>query len=478
MIKERVTGADTALALDGLWRDLRYGLRQLRKSPGFTATAVVTLALGVGANAVVFSVLNALILRPLNVPQPHSLYLVEHKEHGSYFQSYPDYLDYRDGNSTFSGMATYDSATTAISVGKSSFKSFGYLASGNYFDLLGVQPALGRLFHAGDEHGPKSAPYIVLSYDFWRSRFNSNPLILGTTVDLNTHPFTVIGVAPQEFHGTEIFFWPDFWVPIVEAPQLGYSDRYLANRSNHNLWLLGRLKPGVTSQQASDNLNVLSSRLASQYPTEDDGLTARLVKPGLMGDVWGDPIRNFLAGIMILASLVLLAVCANLGSIFAVRAAERSRELAIRLAIGSSRWKLLRALLTEAVLISLLGGMTGTFFAATLLHLLSRWQPFAEFPVHVTVLPDAKVYALALLLSLGSGIFFGLLPARQVWQSDAAQAMKSGAARGPPRAASPCAMFCFVYRSRSVPCWSPPRWWRYAAWNALCMPAWASSRRA
>jgi len=427
VIKERVTGADSALVLDGLWRDLRYGLRQLRKSPGFTATAVVTLALGVGANAVVFSVLNALILRPLNVPQPHSLYLVEHKEHGSYFQSYPDYLDYRDRNSTFSGMAIYDSATAAISVGKSSVKSFGYLASGNYFDLLGVQPALGRFFHAGDEHGPKSAPYIVLSHDFWRSRFNSNPLILGTTVDLNTHPFTVIGVAARQFHGTEVFFWPDFWVPVVEAPQLGYSDRYLANRDMHNLWILGRLKPGVTPQQASDNLNVLSSRLASQYPTEDDGLTARLVKPGLMGDVWGDPIRNFLAGIMILASLVLLAACANLGSIFAVRAAERSRELAIRLAIGSSRWKILRALLTEAVLVSLLGGMMGAFFAAGLLHLLSRWQPFAEFPIHVTVLPDAKVYALAWLLSLGSGVLFGLLPARQVWQSDAAHAMKSGA---------------------------------------------------
>ena len=427
VIKEWVTGADTALVLDGLWRDLRHGQRQLRKSPGFTASAVVTLALGVGANAVVFSVFNALILRPLNVPQPHSLYLVEHKRHASYFQSYPDYLDYRDGNSTFSGMAIYDSATAAISVGKSSFKSFGYLASGNYFDLLGIQPALGRFFHAGDEHGPKSAPYIVLSYDFWRSRFNSNPLVLGTTVDLNTHPFIVIGVAPRQFHGTEIFFWPDFWVPIVEATQLGNSDGYLTNRTMHNLWILGRLKAGVTPQQASDNLNVLSSRLASEYPTEDDGLNARLVKPGLMGDVWGDPIRNFLTGIMILASLVLLAACANLGSIFAVRTAERSRELAIRLAIGSSRWKILRALLTEAVLISLLGGMTGTFFAATLLHLLSRWQPFAEFPVHVTVLPDAKVYALSWLLSLGSGIFFGLLPAQQVWRSDAAQAMKSGA---------------------------------------------------
>jgi len=173
VIKERVTGADAALVLDGFWRDIRYGSRQLRKSPGFTTSAIMTLALGIGANAIVFSVLNALILRPLNVPQSQSLYLVEHKEHGSYFQSYPDYLDYRDGNGTFSGMAAYDTATTAISIGKSSLKSFGYLASGNYFDLLNVQPALGRLFHAGDEHGTSSAPYIVLGYEFWRVHFNA-----------------------------------------------------------------------------------------------------------------------------------------------------------------------------------------------------------------------------------------------------------------------------------------------------------------
>ena len=424
--RERVAAMDVSLAVDSVWRDTRYAWRQLLKHPGFTLTAVTTLALGIGANVVVFSVLNGLILRPLNVPDPQSLYNVEHKEHGSYYQSYPDYLDYRERNRTFSGMAAYDTTRVAITTGTTTTRNFGYLASGNYFDTLRVQPALGRLFHLSDEHGINSAPYIVLSYDFWHTRFNGDPNIVGERIDLNQQPFTVIGVAARQFHGTEIFFWPDFWIPMVNAPQIGFSRHYLENRTTHNPWILGRLKPGVTSEQATDDLSAISAQLAKQYPTSDDDLTARLVKPGLMGDSWGDPIRSFLAGIMVLASLVLLAACANLGSIFAVRAADRSRELAIRLSIGSSRWNILRGLLTEAVIVSLLGGIAGTLFAAGLLQALSHWQPFAEFPIHVTVLPDAKVYVIALLLSLGSGMLFGLLPARQIQRSDAAQVLKNG----------------------------------------------------
>jgi predicted permease len=431
VMKERAMAANVALAVDGVWRDVRFALRQLRKSPGFTATAVITLALGIGANAIVFSVLNALVLRPLNVSEPGRLFIVEHKEHASYMQSYPDYIDYRDDNSTFSGMAAYDTTDAAVMIGNTAVKSYGYLASGNYFDTLGVRPVAGRFFHASDEHGMNSAPYIVLSHDFWRSRFNSNPNVIGTTVSLNTHPFTVIGVAPGDFHGTEFFFWPDYWIPLVDAAETGYSPHFLANRATHNLWILGRLKPSVTPQQASDDLNAISRRLARQYPTQDDDLDARLVRPGLMGDVWGDPIRAFLSAIMVLSALVLLAACANLGSIFAVRAADRTRELALRLAIGASRARTLRTLLSEAVLVSLLGGMTGTLLAPVLLQLLSRWRPFVDFPIHVLALPDAKVYALALLLSVSSGILFGLLPARQVWQTDAAQAMKGGTGSGP-----------------------------------------------
>jgi len=414
--------------LEGIRADLKYALRQLWKHPGFALTAILTLTLGIGANVVVFSVLNALIVRPLNVSEPQRLYNVEHKEHGWYSQSYPNYLDYRDRNSTFDGMVAYDSMSAALATRQTTTKNFGYLASGNYFDVLGVQPLLGRFFHANDEHGMTPVPYIVLSYDFWRVRFNSDENIVGATVSLNKQPMTVIGVAPKEFHGTEVFYWPDFWTPITNGPLIGYSHHYLENRSTSNPFVLGKLKAGVTPQQASDNLNSICRQLAEQYPTADYGLDARLVKPGLMGDMWGDSVRDFLMGVMVLALLVLLAACANLGGIFATRAADRSRELAIRLAIGSSRWVILRGVLAEAILVSLAGGVAGTFLASALLHGLSRWQPFAEFPFHVGVLPDTDVYLVALLLSLGSGILFGLLPARQIRRSDAAQLMKSSIA--------------------------------------------------
>jgi predicted permease len=405
---------------------LRYAIRQLRKSPGFAITAVLTLALGVGANVVVFSVLNTLVLRPLNVQQPGNLYNIARKQVGSDSQSYPDYRDYRDRNNTFSGIAAYNMTLAGIRTGTRVTQNFGFEASGNYFDVLGVQPALGRFFHASDEHGPNSAPYIVLSNNFWHIRFNGNPAIVGRQVDLNEHPYTVLGVAPKSFNGTEIFMEPDFWAPMVNESQIE-GDNYLEQRSNRPVWLVGRLKPGVTAQQATQNLNAIASQLKKQYPSADDGLQARLVKPGLMGDVLGGPIHAFLFGIMLLALLVLVAACANLGSIFAARAADRSRELAIRLAVGSSRVNILRQLLTESVLVALLGGLAGTFLAAMLLQALSRWQPFVAFPIHVPVSPDLLVYAMALLLSLGSGILFGLLPAQQIWRTDAAQVMKSGA---------------------------------------------------
>jgi predicted permease len=283
---------------------------------------------------------------------------------------------------------------------------------------------LGRFFHPNDEHGPNSAPYVVVSHDFWHDRLNNDPHALGTVINLNKHPFTIIGVTPKDFHGTELFYWPDIWVPMVNEQQLE-GDDYLHQRGNHEIFLLGRLKTGVTPEQASDDLNAIAAQLAKTY-SEDDGLNARLVKPGLMGDSLGAPMRAFLLGIMLMALLVLLAACANLASIFAARAADRSRELAIRIAIGSSRWYLMRQLLAESIIVALIGGVLGTVLAASLLQALSRWQPIVQVPLHVIVAPDAGVYIVALILSLSSGIFFGILPARQIWRIEAAQAMKTG----------------------------------------------------
>src|SRR5213080_2495967 len=424
VMRERVTAADAATAMDAVWRDLRYAARQLQRSPAFTTTALLTLILGIGANVVVFSAVNALVLRPLDVPEPTALYNVVQKTPGYDNQSYPDYLDFQSKNSTFSDMAAYRIQSAGLSTKDAAYKCWYYRVSGNYFDMLGVRPEHGRLFHASEEHGPNSAPYIVLSHDFWRRHFNSDSGVLGTTVDVNKHPFTVIGVVPAAFHGADLFLWPDFWMPMVDSPD-DEGANFLSIRGMHNIWILGKLKPDVTPAQATDNLNAIASELARQNP-DDDGLCARLVKPGLMGDMFGDPARSFLAGIMLLAFLVLLAACANLASLFAARTADRSRELAIRLAIGSSRWQVLRQLVAEAVLLSVLGGALGTLFSTTLLNALTRWQPFPEFPIHVAVSPDPKVFLVALLLSIASGVLWGLVPMRQVWATDSAQVMKSG----------------------------------------------------
>ena len=425
LMKERVTGADAALVLDGIARDIRYALRSSIRSPAFALTAIVTLALGIGANVVVFGVLYSLILHPFSVPESDRLFSVVQKPHGYVSQSYPDYLDFRDRNSTFSDMAAYklhNGGLTAAGVLK---RCWFYEVSGNYFHMLDVHPQLGRLFDLSDEHGPDSAPYVVLSDPFWRAAFNADPRILGTRVDINRNAFTVIGVAPKGFHGTEVFFWPDFWVPMVNEQQIN-GDDYLSQRRFHGLSVLGKLKAGVTVSQATDNLNAIGAQLAREHPAEDDGLGARLVKPGLMGDMLGDPARAFMTGIVLLALLVLVAACANLAGIFAARVADRSRELAVRLAIGSSRWRVLRQITMEAVVISLAGGVLGTLFATTLLSMLSRWQPFAEFPIQLVIVPDWRFYSVALLLSLASSILPGLLPARQVWHTDAIQAMRKG----------------------------------------------------
>lgn len=425
--REHVAASDATLSLAGLGRDLRYAARQLRRSPGFTLTAILTLALGIGANVIVFGVLNAMLLHPLNIPEPDRLMQLANQRPGDDNQSYPDFLDYKVRNSTFSDMAAYRMEAVGMSSGATAYKSWGYEVSTNYFDMLGIQPQIGRFFHGNDDHGPDSAPYIVLTDALWRNRFNADPRVVGTTVDLNKHPFTILGVAPRDFHGTELFFWPEFWMPMINEQQVeGYN--FLTQRSSHGIFVIGALKSGVSVRQAEDNLNVIAHQMTHENPTADDSLTARLVKPGMIGDTLGGPARVFLTALMGLALLVLVAACVNLAGIFAARCADRSRELAIRLSIGSSRWRILRQLITEAVLVSLAGGFLGTIIATLMLRVLSNWQPISEYPIHVTAVADAGVYAVALLLSLAAGILPGLLPARQVWRTDVTDALKNTSA--------------------------------------------------
>lgn len=426
--RERVAAADAGLALESLHRDLRYAVRRLRRSPGFALTAILTLAVGIGASVVVFGVMNALILRPLDVANADRLTQIVHREQGYDSHSYPDYLDLRARSHTFSDLAAFRIAQTGLSAGGSAQKSWLYEVSGNYFDLLGVQPALGLLFHSNDEHGANSAPYIVLSNAFWRTRFNSDPRVVGMTVELNRHPFTIVGVAPSEFHGTEVFLWPDFWVPMVNEEQVeGYS--FLNKRFNHGIFVLGVRKPGVANAQAAGDLNAVAKEMAREHPNEDGGMELRLVQPGLMADTFGGPARAFLAAMMALAFIVLLAACTNLAGIVIARMADRTRELAIRMSIGSTRWRILRQLLAETAVLCLAGGAAGTALAVLMLNALSRWHPIPQYPIHVTATPDARVWLAALALSLFSGLLPAVLPARQVWRTDAMQAIKAGTAQ-------------------------------------------------
>jgi len=408
--------------LEDLLLDVRYALRVLRKSPAFTVVALVTLTLGIGANVVVFGVLNAVLLQPLDVSDPQSLYQIRHKPWMSFrllTTSYPAFEDFRQRNTTFSGMTgIYGYSHAALRRGNALMNVSGDEVTGNYFDLLGVQPALGRFFHAADEHGPDSAPYLVLSDRLWRSAFQAGRGVVGTTVHLNEHPFTVVGVAPPRFHGMERFVWPDYWMPVLNE-----GGDFLHSRTSTVLTVIGRLKPGVTPRQATENLNAIAAELAKEYPQTDDGQPLRLIHPGLWGDD-GEVIRGFLYSVTVLALLVLAAACANLASLFAARAADRSRELAVRVALGSSRGRLVRQLLTEAVLVSLLGGAAGLVGADLLLGVLNRWPPTAE--AHLAASVDARVYLAGLALTLGSALLFGIAPARQAWLSSPLQTMKSG----------------------------------------------------
>jgi len=412
--------------MSGLVQDLRYALRQLRKSPAFTMSAVLTLAMAIGANAVVFSVINGLILRPLNVPQPESLYSLEHTNQKDTNDSYPNYRDLRDRNRSFEHLVAYSATQVSLDIGENPAPTWGLETSGNYFDALRIEPYLGHYFHASDEKGPNSAPYMVLSYSYWHSHFHDDRGVLGRVVQVNKHPFTIIGVTPPRFRGTLVFLSPNFFVPIVDCEQVEGTD-YLTDRGSRSVMqIMGHLRAGVTAAQATADLNSIGAHLERTYPKDDGQMSFSLARPNLLGDQFSRPFAAFLGGLMLLAGLILLAACANLGSLFAARAADRSREVALRLALGSSRKRIMRGLFSEAVLVSLVSGTVGLWAGSALLRWLSEWQPFGNFPVHSPVNPDATVYAVALLLSLVSGFLFSAIPVTQVLRSNPYEVVKGG----------------------------------------------------
>lgn len=417
--------------LDQLWNDVRYAARVLRKSPSFAIAAILTLAMAIGANVVVFSVTNALFLRPLNLPDEQRIYLVEHAADRSRPHSYPNYVDLRDRNQSFDGLATFSVVGVGLATGQngqSPTLNWGWEVSGNYFDVLRIRPYLGRFFHASDEHGRNSAPYIVLSYSYWHNHFRDDPDAVGRSVRLNKHPFTIIGVTPPEFHGTVPFVAADFYAPQIDQQDIEGVNNLEARGVGSVQVVVGRLKAGVTPAQATADLNSIGAYLQKTYPNDDQEMAFTIEHIGAFGSDQdaAQGTEAFLGALMLLAGLILLAACANLGSLFSARAADRSREIAVRLALGSSRARVLRQFFTEATLISLAGGVVGLWSSSVLLQWLSGWHPVPRYPVQAAVNPDFNVYALALLLALVSGLLFGAVPVRQVLETNPYGVIKSG----------------------------------------------------
>ena len=424
LVEERSREVWLWTALESLWADVRFALRQLRRSPGFAIAAVVTLALAIGANAVVFGVMDALVLHTIDVPDAKSLYGTQYGADPG-FQSYPNYVDLRDRNHSFQDLAAFNfTLGTAIDTGNDPRAASGFATTGNYFTVLDAQPYLGRLYTVADEHGTGSAPYLVLSYGYWHSRFQDDRGIIGRVVRVNKHPFTVIGVTPPGFIGTVIFVSPDFFIPIVEQELVGGNPLTERDNTAALFETFGHLKPGVTPQQAEADVNRVAAELAKAYPRGFAGKHVVVGRTGLTA--FAGPVHGFMTALMVLAGLILLAACANLGGLFAAHAADRAKEVALRLALGSTRRRILRQLMTEAMLLALGGGTLGVLGGMPLLRMLSTWHPFAGAPIHIPVTMDVRIYAVALVLALLSGLLFGIVPMRQVMEAHPYEVVKAG----------------------------------------------------
>jgi len=410
-------------------KDLIYAGRVLRKSPGFTITAVVSLALGIGANTVVFSILNTLLLRPLPIAAPDRVFSVN--SGNGFTNSFPNYRALRDRNAAFESLFAYRIVQTALESPSGTQRAWGFLVTGNYFQSLGLQPAAGRFFTPAEDTSVGASPYAVISYACWQNRFGADPEIAGKQIRVNNRPYTVVGVAPRGFHGTEVFYWSDVWVPMTMQPQIE-GNNWLDCNNCFNAMVAGRLKRGITPRQAEGNLAPIAAQLARERIV-NEGLHLTLSPPGMAGS-WGrDPARAFAGGLMLLASLVLLAACANLAALLTARAADRERDLAIRVSIGAGRGRIVRQLFTESLVVSVAGGVAGCLVAFFLLRLISQWRAPLGFPVQFDVTADWRVFTFASLAAIFTGILFGIGPARRAWKADPALSLKGITVRSNPK---------------------------------------------
>lgn len=417
--------------MTSLLQDLRYGLRAMLKSKTFTLVIVIVIALGVGVNVAIFSLVNAALIRPLSaVREPDQLVQVftGRSEQPYATTAYPDYVDYRDHNQVFSGLFAHTAIQVNLNTDGSSELVFAEMVTGNYFQILGVNTAIGRTLTPDDDQTPGGSPVVVINYDLWRNRFGSDPNIAGRTISLNGHSFNIVGVAPKGFVGTNLGFTRQLWIPMMMQEQAMPGAKYLANRGANWLQVTGRLKPGTTLEQAQANFTTLSNQLAQYYPDTNKSRVVTLAT----SDSAGIPPASraeFLKTVRIamgIVALVLLISCANVASLLLSRSIARRKEIAIRLAMGAGRGRLVRQLLTESILISLIGGALGLLLALWLSRVLLTFSLPYFNPDTFNVGLDWRVFIFALAISVVSGIIFGLAPALQFMKPDLVNALKEG----------------------------------------------------
>jgi predicted permease len=425
------TGRSNMIA--DLWQDLRFGARMLRKQPGFTLIAVLTLALGIGANTAIFSLANALLLRSLPVPQPEQLVTIGRGEGLGEPLSYPDFAALRERNEVLSGLAASHFAGVSFGNGSRSEMLRGELVSSDYFDVLGVRPLLGRGFAPEEERSPQTV--VILSHALWQSRFSSDTSIVGKTITLHRQAYMVIGVAPAGFNGMTEMFRTDLWLPLRMLPQAHPMFRdSLANRHDQIFAAIGRLKSEVSLTQAQTALEAINRQLElaepppaarQRDPNEDRSL--KLDHPqGVNLPHFRRRIQMATALLFVVVGIVLLIACANVANLLLARSTVRRKEIAVRLALGASRWRLLRQLLTESALLGLLGAGAGLLLALWLNRVLMMLKPPLpeSWGLRLDLQLDANVLGFTLLLALAVSLLFGLLPALAASKPDVVQALK------------------------------------------------------
>ena len=411
------------MAFDSVIPDLRLAFRRLAQTPAFTTVTIVTLALTIGANTTTFSALNQFLLRPLPVERPKELVFLNNGRNGV-TQSYPNYLAFRDRNRTFDGVFAGRIQPVGFSHGDKTAYIWGYEATGNYFDVLGIRALIGRTFAPDDDRRSSPHAVLVLSYAAWQNRFAADPGIVGKRVKLNNLDYTIIGVAPKTFFGTELLLSPEFWVPMAMEPQIEPGNNWLDRAGTQNIWVAGRLKPGITWQQAEADLNSIAADRA-RTDRFSEGLHIHLSPPGLIGAALRGPVIGFASVLMGLAGLVLLIACVNIAAMLLARAADRRKEISIRLALGAPRWSLIRQLLTESLLLSVAGAVAGVLIARWILGVLGAFRLPINVPVNTSLRLDSGVLLFTMLLCLLTSLLFGLAPAVQAARVDLLPALKN-----------------------------------------------------